>query len=179
MQNSTQPGSRYMTESVGQIPTKSNQKFQETEHMRGDLIAGAALNTCKHEARELLRVRSFETSIRKFELAEQNFLHCLNNYAQRFSYWTTVRDSNGNIFYFDRSSGRSQWERPDELEVDIREGKKARDQTEPWMLCEFYHINYLQCERSSRMQKTGCKEEFERVRNCVRQKTKNIQQGRR
>lgn len=56
-------------------------KTAETEHFRRDLIAGAALSKCKEYARELLRARVFERNMRKFSVAEYNFLNCINEYA--------------------------------------------------------------------------------------------------
>ncbi len=70
-----------VAEAVEETEKLSQPKQLETEHLRRDLIAGSAMSKCKHYARELLRARAFETNMRKFSVAELNFLNCTNEYA--------------------------------------------------------------------------------------------------
>jgi hypothetical protein len=67
---------------------------------------------------------------------------------------------------------KSQWERPEELDQIIQEAKrnKQHDPNQPWLDCEFLHVKFLQCEKTSEIEKTGCMQEFEQVRTCVERK---------
>lgn len=53
------------------------------------------------------------------------------------------------------------------MERDIQAGKLATDHTEPWMECEFIHLQLVQCEKSIKNETKGCNEEFEKLRKCV------------
>lgn len=46
------------------------------------------------------------------------------------------------------------------------------DREEPWMDCEFLHINLMQCEKSSeRLLGDGCRKKYEKLVQCMVQKT--------
>jgi hypothetical protein len=55
--------------------------LKENDEFRKDLIAAAALGRCRKVARELLRVRAFETSIKLYSTVEGQFVDCINRVA--------------------------------------------------------------------------------------------------
>ena len=61
---------------------KPNPNLKENEEFRKDLIASAALGPCRNIARELLRVRAFESSMKVYSQVEGKFVDCINNFAQ-------------------------------------------------------------------------------------------------
>ncbi|KAF0972288.1 hypothetical protein FDP41_009191 [Naegleria fowleri] len=76
----------------------------------------------------------------------------------------------GDIYYFERTSGKVQWDRPSMLDRLIREGKSARDQTEPIHDCEFLQTNFFICLRSTRAERSGCSFEHDKLLRCMRAK---------
>ncbi|KAG2389258.1 hypothetical protein C9374_014658 [Naegleria lovaniensis] len=136
----------------------------------------------------------------QMEATEQQLWKCVENFAQHFAenegVWgsamivtptqqpiqdeaTTptpmgpppiVGGNVGDIYYFERTSGKVQWDRPSMLDKLIREGKVARDQTEPIHDCEFLQTNFFICLRSTRAERSGCSFEHDKLLRCMRAK---------
>lgn len=57
----------------------------ETDDIRRDIIAAACLSdSCKETHREFMRVRVFSKDLKERERVEEEFLNCLNDYANVF-----------------------------------------------------------------------------------------------
>lgn len=72
----------HRTQQPAQPPPQNGEvKVKETEDLRRDLIAGAALSSCKVFARGVMQAIA-ERNLKKLEQNEVAFLDCVNNYAQ-------------------------------------------------------------------------------------------------
>ncbi len=71
----------HRTQQPSQPPPQTGEvKVKETEDLRRDFIAGAALSTCKVFARGVMQAIA-EKNVKKLEQNELAFLDCVNNYA--------------------------------------------------------------------------------------------------
>ncbi|EFC50234.1 predicted protein [Naegleria gruberi] len=168
-------------------------KAVENDQIRRDMIAAALLGPCKPLNRKMLEIRA-QTTIdpNQAQQAEQQMWKCLegfaNNFYQQHGNWGSAQiidqgsnqnnsqspsiqgGSPGDIYYFERMSGKTQWDRPAYLETIINQGKQAKDQTLPIHDCEFLQLNFFICLQSTRAQKTHCDFENDKLIRCIRAK---------
>ncbi|KAL9656789.1 hypothetical protein ABK040_004326 [Willaertia magna] len=85
-----------------------------------------------------------------------------------------VGGNTGDVFYFERYSGRTSWTRPKILETIIEEGKLGSSMEsqdyEHVFDCEFLQINFLTCINSSKAKISGCTMEMDKLMRCMRAK---------
>lgn len=169
---------------------KETPKAVENDQVRRDMIAAALLGPCKPLNRKMLEMRTQNIDPNQAQQAEQQMWKCLegfaNNFYQQHGNWGSAQiidqrstnsqspsiqgGSPGDIYYFERMSGKTQWDRPAYLEKFITQGKQAKDQTLPIHDCEFLQLNFFICLQSTRAQKTQCEFENDKLMRCIRAK---------
>eukprot|EP00756_Hemistasia_phaeocysticola_P028008 Hpha_TRINITY_DN16150_c1_g5::TRINITY_DN16150_c1_g5_i1::g.3594::m.3594 len=133
------------------------QKPDDDMGVRQDLVAAAALGPCKAIHRQMLLSPS----------KEGDWWDCLTGYsAEVLMKWGSRDTYDGYTYYYERGSGRAQWERPQVLSRAMEEGialaKSGADYSpdRPWETCEMLDIAHIMC-----LQRRGAR--CESTRNAV------------
>lgn len=139
-----------------------------------DISAAAMLSDCREKAQQLLLARyTAETPYQQHHAMESLF-QCMNHFMMdpEIGAWRTG-EKDGNIYWFKIMSRWSnpQWERPENLQKIISEGKRNTNYTEKWQECEFLHISLFTCEQQFQERaEFKCIHHHQRLNQCMQER---------